>query len=152
MSNKMYPQAQERVNFYKHSEEMLSVPRDYFEELRKGLYSELSQDYVETKVCLAHHLQITLELGTLKRIIAMQDSRLTELEQRKKTDAPEVVVLEEISKEEGKKLVEDYFKEHGCADIEELMLNLRIPVQVIVEIVDELRNEGKLTPKGEKKG
>lgn len=73
------------------------------------------------------------------------------MEQNKTTDLPKVVVLEEVSKEEGKKLVEDYFKEHECADIEELMLNLRIPVQTIVEIIDELRNEGKLTPKGEKK-
>jgi len=60
-----------------------------------------------------------------------------------------VVVLEEVSKEEGKTLVEEYFKVHECADIEELMLNLKIPVRSIVEIIDELQKEGKLTPKDE---
>jgi hypothetical protein len=147
----MYPESQERLNFYKRSEEVLSVPRDYFEEMKRGLFSELAKGYVETKVCLAHHLKIAQEIEELKRIIAIQDSRLLQLEQNKGTDQTKVVVLEEISKEEGKKLVEDYFKEHGCADIEELMLNLRISVPTIVEIVDELRNEGKLVPKGEKK-
>src|SRR4030067_3028767 len=102
MSNKMYPQSQERVNFYKHSEEMLSIPRDYFEEIRKDLYSELSQGYVETKVCLAHHVQLAQDIDDLRRIIAIQDSRLLQLEQNKITDLPKVVVLEEISKETGK--------------------------------------------------
>ena len=62
---------------------------------------------------------------------------------------PRVVVLEEISKKEGRKLVEEYFKEHGQADIEELMLNLKIPVQSIVEIIDDMKKEGKVVPKGE---
>jgi len=62
---------------------------------------------------------------------------------------PKVVVLEEISKEEGRKRVEEYFKENGQADIEELMLNLKIPVQTIVEIIDDLKKEGKVAPKGD---
>jgi hypothetical protein len=151
----MYPESQtnqrKRINFYKHAEEMLSVPEDYFEDIKRGLSSELAKGYVETKVCLGHHLQIAHEIEDLKKIVTIQNSRLLQLEQSKGNDQPKVVVLEEVSKEEGKKLVEDYFKEHGCADIEELMLNLRISVQTIVEIVDELRNEGKLVPKGEKK-
>jgi len=48
-----------------------------------------------------------------------------------------------------RKRVEEYFKEHGQADIEELILNLKIPVQTLVEIIDELKKEGKLVPKGE---
>lgn len=67
----------------------------------------------------------------------------------KKIEEPKIVVIKEISKEDGKKLVEDYFKEHEEADIEELMLNLRIPIQTIVEIIDELHDEGKLVPQGE---
>lgn len=66
-----------------------------------------------------------------------------------KIEDPKIVVIQEISKEDGKTLVENYFKEHETADIEELMLNLRIPIQVIVEIIDELRDEGKLVPQGE---
>ena len=64
---------------------------------------------------------------------------------------PKVVVLEEISREEAKQRVEAYFKEHGTADIEELMLNLRIPVETIVEIIDDLKKEGKLATKNEER-
>lgn len=151
----MYPETQEnqkeRLNFYKKSEEIISVPRDYFEEIKKGLSSELAKGYVETNVCLAHHLNVSQEIEELKRMIETQNTRIFQLEQGKVVDQPKIVVLEEVSKEEAKKLVEDYFKEHGCADIEELMLNLKISVQGIVEIIDELQKEGKLTPKGESK-
>jgi signal recognition particle GTPase len=68
------------------------------------------------------------------------------LQQRKGFEQTRIVVVEEISKDEGKKLVEAYFKEHGTADIEELMINLQISVQTLVEIIDELRTEGKLIP------
>lgn len=71
------------------------------------------------------------------------------LEKIEELGQPKVIVVEEISKEDGKKFVEDYFKEHGTADIEELMLNLHIPIQTVVEIIDELHDEGKLVPKGE---
>jgi coenzyme F420-reducing hydrogenase alpha subunit len=64
---------------------------------------------------------------------------------------PKVVVLEEISKEDAKDRIEEYFKEHKTADIEELMLNLKIPVQSIVEALDELKREGKVTAEDEDK-
>jgi|SRR3972149_7157750 len=152
MSNKMYPESQvneKPMKFYKRSEEILSIPRDYFEEIKRGLSNELAKGYVETNVCLAHHLEIAQDLEELKRKSDIQETRLLQLEQGKENGQPKIVVLEEVSKEEGKTLVENYFKEHGCADIEELMLNLRISVQTIVEIIDDLKNEGKLVPQGE---
>lgn len=72
--------------------------------------------------------------------------------QQSKEVQTEVVVVEEVSKEEGKRLVETYFKEHGSADMEELMLNLRISIQSLVEIIDDLRSEGKLIPHQDEKG
>lgn len=153
MSKEMYPETQEsqkeRLNFYKRSEQIISVSRDYFEEIKKGLSTELAKGYVETNVCLAHHFKISQEFEELKKMIEIQNLRILQLEQDKVADQPKVVILEEVTKEEAKKLVEDYFKEHGCADIEELMLNLKISVQDIVEIIDELQKEGKLAPKGE---
>jgi hypothetical protein len=150
MSKELYPDQRQRKRINLYKQEMLSVPTDYFDEIRRGLSSELAKGYVQTKVCIAHTLQVAHEIEDLKRIIANQNSRLHKLEQDKVNAQTKVVVLEEVSKEEAKVLVENYFKEHDSADIEELMLNLRIPVQSIVEIVDELRNEGKLVPKGEK--
>lgn len=151
MSNKLYSNElkedqKERLNFYERSERVISVPRDYFEQLKKGLSTELAKGYVETNVCLSHHLAISKEIEDLKKMIVSQNSRISDLEHIKEDNSPKIVVLDEISKEEAKKLVEDYFKEHGVADIEELMINLHIPVQTLVEIIDDLRNEGKLVP------
>lgn len=64
--------------------------------------------------------------------------------------SPKVVVVEEVPKEEAKRRVEKYFEEHGTADIEELMLNLKIRVQTLVDIIDELRREGKISEEEEK--
>ena len=85
------------------------------------------------------------DLGKVKVTVKELNEKVEEL----RGFLPKVVVLEEISKEEGRKRVEEYFKKHGQADIEELMLNLKIPVQTLVEIIDELKKEGKLAPKGE---
>lgn len=118
-----------------------------------------SYEYKEEKYPSADHLR-----RSLLRRMKMQETQIKYLletvkllqDLRPKLEQsigfePKIVVVEEISKEEGKTIVEQYFKEHGCADIEEIMLNLRIPVQTIVEIIDELRDEGKLVPQGEKK-
>lgn len=59
--------------------------------------------------------------------------------------SPKVVVVEEVPRQEAKRRVVEYFKEHGTADIEELMLNLKIRVQLLVDIIDELRKEGKIS-------
>jgi predicted transcriptional regulator len=81
------------------------------------------------------------EIADVKKSIDQLDSKVEEL----CGYLPKVVVIEEIPKEEAKKRVEEYFKKHGQADIEELMMNLKIPVQTLVEILDELKREGKIT-------
>jgi hypothetical protein len=86
------------------------------------------------------------DIEQVKAAVEKLDEKVEEL----RTSLPKVVVLEEISKEEGKRRVEDYFKAHGQADMEELMLNLKIPVQTLVEIIDDLKKEGRLAPKVDK--
>lgn len=82
------------------------------------------------------------EFKELKKDVEAIKSRLPSV-------APKVVVIGEISKEQAMEKVEDYFKEHGRADIEELMLNLRIDVRTLVEIIDELREKGKIEAEDE---
>ncbi len=40
-----------------------------------------------------------------------------------------------------------YFEEHSEADLEELMTNLKIPLRTLVDVVNELRKEGILSPR-----
>lgn len=81
------------------------------------------------------------DIEELKNIVNQLDSKVEEL----RGIFPKVVVVEEVPKEEARHRVLEYFKEHKTADIEELMLNLKIPVQTIVEIIDKLKREGKIT-------
>ena len=104
----------------KHSEERLISSRHFTNELIEQM--RMQQDQI-------HYL-----LETVKSLQKNQ---------------PNIVIVQEIPKEEGKKIVEEYFEAHECADIEELMLNLKIPIRSLVEIIDELQKEGKLSPKGE---
>jgi nitrogen regulatory protein PII len=103
-----------------------------------------------------HSLENHIPRRLLNRM-AMQEAKIRYLIetvnqlQRRGLEQTKIVGVEEISKDEGKKLVEDYFKQHGTADIEELMINLQISVQTIVEIIDELRTEGKLVPHQDEK-
>lgn len=89
--------------------------------------------------------QIQRDITELKNTVQEHDIKLEQIS----GVLPRVVVVEEIPKEEAKQEVEDYFKEHKTADIEALMLNLKIPVQTLVEIIDDLKQEGKIVAENE---
>ena len=91
--------------------------------------------------------EIQKEIAQLKESMKNMDAEIKEI----LGGSPKVVVLEEISKEEARVKVEEYFEQHGKADIEELMLNLRIPIRTIVEIIDVMKREGKLSSEDEEK-
>jgi len=62
---------------------------------------------------------------------------------------PQIVYVEEIPLSDAKEKVVQYFEEHSEADLEELMINLKIPVRILVDVIDELRKEGRLSPVGD---
>jgi len=147
---------------------MVVMPRPYKDdkqlehELREIGYSRMTVRNVCSPSRLHEHQEEhnSLENHIPRRLLdrmTMQEAQIRYLIetvnrlQRKGLEQTKIVVVEEISKDEGKKLVEDYFKEHGTADIEELMINLQISVHTIVEIIDELRTEGKLVPHQDEK-
>lgn len=90
---------------------------------------------------------IEKDIKELKNAVTQLDTKVEELW----GISPKVVVIEEVPEEEAKHRVEEYFKEHKTADIEELMLNLKIPVQTLVKIIDDLKQEGKITAEEERK-
>ena len=57
---------------------------------------------------------------------------------------PETVIIEEMSKETARQKVLDYMREHKKSDIIELHKNIRCDIRLLVEIIDELRREGKI--------
>ncbi len=66
-----------------------------------------------------------------------------------KPQQPKIVYVKEVPRSEAKERVIEYFKEHSEADLEDLMINLKIPVRILVDVIDELRKEGTLSPVGE---
>jgi len=58
------------------------------------------------------------------------------------TAEDDIVVVKEIKYEEAKRMVLDYFKEHKEADIEDLHKNLKIDIETLIQILQELENEG----------
>jgi len=75
-------------------------------------------------------------LDAIDRRLSVVESRLTE--------RPEVVIVEEISREEAKRRIVSFFETHDEADTEELMRNIRIDLSLLVELLDELKREGKI--------
>ena len=57
---------------------------------------------------------------------------------------PETVIIEEMSKETARQKVLDYMREHKKSDIIELHKNIRCDIRLLLEIIDELRREGKI--------
>lgn len=62
---------------------------------------------------------------------------------------PKIVYVEEVPLSDAKEKVVQYFEKHSEADLEELMINLKIPIRILVDVIDELRKEGTLSPVGE---
>jgi uncharacterized protein (DUF927 family) len=58
--------------------------------------------------------------------------------------AEKFVMVKEVSRDQARRLVENYMREHQTADTEELLTNLRIGLRNLVEILDQLKAEGKI--------
>ncbi len=56
----------------------------------------------------------------------------------------EEIVINDYTKEEAKKLIIKYMKENKKADTEILMTKLHIDLPLLIDILDELKKEGKI--------
>ena len=65
-------------------------------------------------------------------------------DQNASTAIPEIVVVEEMSKETARQKVLKYMREHKKSDVIELHKNIRCDIRLLVEIIDELQREGKI--------
>lgn len=56
----------------------------------------------------------------------------------------EIIELQDISRDEAKKQIISYLKEHKTAYISQLSEQLRLDIELIIDITNELEQEGKL--------
>lgn len=84
-----------------------------------------------------HHIQYSLRdiISGVKEI-----ERISSLHWQ----IPEIVIVEEMTKEAAKQKVVDFMREHRTSDIAELHKNIRCDIRLLVEIIDELRREEKI--------
>jgi hypothetical protein len=77
------------------------------------------------------------------------EARVLELEKKvskieKTTTHEKVVIIEEMDMATAKTKVSKYMKKHKKADTEELMENLKMDLRLLVDVLGELKKEGKL--------
>jgi len=107
------------------------------------------QDFIDPHVEPEVTASITPD-EVLERLVELEDKmkriqRMQRLLLRAGHAQQKLVIIKELSRGEAKKMVEDYIREHGKADTEELM-DLGIELKLLVEILDELKAEGKVRP------
>ena len=56
----------------------------------------------------------------------------------------EIVDLQNINKDEAKKQIINYFKKHKTAWVSELTEILRLDLELVIDILNDLEKEGKL--------
>lgn len=68
-----------------------------------------------------------------------------EIEKLKKATSPNVIILKEVTYEEAKSMVEDYLKTNKTAYISEIVEDLRLDLELVHQIIEELKTENKIT-------
>ena len=68
------------------------------------------------------------------------ESRIDNLEESSR----DIVIIEEMDMETAKQKVLDYTEKHKIFDIEELHRNIRCDLGILIRILDELKQEGRI--------
>jgi len=84
------------------------------------------------------------EISILTNKVDSLERNIASLSVIETKNIPETVIIEEMSKETARQMVLDYMREHKKSDIIELHKNIRCDIRLLVEIIDELRREGKI--------
>lgn len=85
-----------------------------------------------------------------KTLFDMLDKRLTSIEKKLENIEssvqfrPEIIITEQMSREEAKEKVLRFIELHGKSDIAELHATVKCDMQLLVGIIDELIAEGKI--------
>lgn len=86
---------------------------------------------------------IFLDRDRLKNVesgLSKVEKRLDDLEKTSKN----IIIIEEMDMKAARQKVLDYTEKHKIFDIEELHQNIRCDLKLLIKIIDELKNEGKI--------
>lgn len=104
-----------------------------------GILSEISKLSDAEKKMLVINLSLhELSHRDIMAKLEMLESKIDASESTK------IIVIEEMDYLTAKETVEEFIKEHKTSDIAQLHEEIRIPIEQIIDIVDELIKEGKI--------
>ena len=118
--------------------------------MRKKMYSTNEGDTMAKNALISgHFIMAWWEWEQKKRIeyerrFDSLEEKIDELKNLFLGDEPnsqKVIVVKEMDYEDAKNLVISYFKEHKEADISELHEKLGIKIDMLIEIIDELKKK-----------
>lgn len=121
------------ADFLRHQNLRVRVP---FKPIVEPLQFEPELTGITTDDLLARIITLENKLRRMQRLLRSIHSQSSSVQQK-------FVVIKELTHEQAKKIVEDYISDKGRADTEELM-DLGIDLKLLVAILDELKEEGKI--------
>ncbi|MCH8993349.1 MAG: hypothetical protein IH959_00070 [Chloroflexi bacterium] len=83
--------------------------------------------------------ELSLELNSLAE-------RLERLEERVQAEGSPVVLLRELSRDDAKAEIKELFTARGTLDYEVIVTTLRLDLELVVDICEELTEEGAIGP------
>ena len=88
--------------------------------------------------------RIRIDEGLLANAIVSLTTRVDSIEKIVSESKPEVIIVEQMSKEEAKAKVLDFIKKSKTTDIAELHKAIRCDIGLLIQVVDELIKEGRI--------
>lgn len=149
--SKLYPeqgleQKQQRIKYYRKTE-MLSVPQDYFEEMKQRLGTEFKQMHVEKNTC-ARVCAITLsQLESLKEQIAIFNERLDKIESMNQGEEIEAQSFAIIPEDEAAEKISAFINTNPGARTSDIICELGIDPNLTLKVLRKLQEESKIIGK-----
>lgn len=112
-----------------------------------GLEATLSPtDTRDVDMLLAENIELRFANAELSRDLREMQNRIATVEDQIETLTPSVVVLREISREEAKEEIRELFTTGVTLDYEAIVTKLRLDLELVVELCNELTGEGVIGP------
>jgi hypothetical protein len=148
MSSKLYPEQEheqkKRVRYYKRTE-MLSVPQDYFEFIKKSIGDEFKDTYVEKATCLRIYMSTQNIVKALQLQMKQFDERLSLVENIEQIEEPQELIT--IPEDEAAKRISNFIREKPGSRTSDIICELGLNPDLVLSVLRKLKAEEKITGK-----